>query len=134
MAVQSTRPQTLAYGLADSPAGQLAWIAEKFTEWTEHGVDRDALLTNVTLYWLTNTAGSSAQLYYEASRTWGRDEPSQVPTGVAVFSFEAAPRCGRSRSAPRRSSTGRSSTAAGTSPRWSSRTCSSPTSETSSVR
>ncbi|WP_396454981.1 epoxide hydrolase family protein [Actinomadura sp.] len=91
LAIQSTRPQTLAYGLADSPAGQLAWIAEKFTEWTEDGVDRDAILTHATLYWLTNTAGSSAQLYYEASRTWGRDEPSPVPTGVAVFPFEPAP-------------------------------------------
>ncbi len=91
LAIQSTRPQTLAYALADSPAGQLAWIAEKFTEWTEDGVDRDAILTHATLYWLTNTAGSSAQLYYEASRTWGRDEPSPVPTGVAVFPFEPAP-------------------------------------------
>ncbi|SFQ43159.1 epoxide hydrolase [Actinomadura madurae] len=90
MAIQSTRPQTLAYGLADSPAGQLAWIAEKFTEWTEDGVDRDALLTNVTLYWLTNTGGSSAQLYYEASRTWGGKGASTVPTAVAVFPHEAA--------------------------------------------
>ncbi|MEO3829197.1 epoxide hydrolase family protein [Actinomadura sp. B10D3] len=90
MAIQSTRPQTLAYGLADSPAGQLAWIAEKFAEWTEDGVDRDALLTNVTLYWLTNTAGSSAQLYYEASRTWGGKGASPVPTAVAVFPHEAA--------------------------------------------
>ncbi|MFI0479787.1 epoxide hydrolase family protein [Actinomadura sp. 9N215] len=98
MAVQSTRPQTLAYGLADSPAGQLAWIAEKFSEWSENGFfersdhdgARDTLLTNVTLYWLTNTAGSSAQLYYEFARSWGEDEPSPVPTGVAVFPFEAA--------------------------------------------
>jgi pimeloyl-ACP methyl ester carboxylesterase len=91
--LQSTRPQTLAYGLADSPAGQLAWIVEKFKEWTdpaaalpEDAVDRDQLLTNVTLYWLTNTGGSSAQLYYEGRSAWGQPAArSTVPTGVAVF-------------------------------------------------
>ncbi len=62
--VQATRPQTLAYGLADSPAGQLAWIVEKFAEWTdaahplpEQAVDRDAMLADVSLYWFTRTAG-----------------------------------------------------------------------------
>jgi epoxide hydrolase len=94
-AIQSTRPQTLAYALTDSPAGQLAWIAEKFGEWTDSGlpdeaVDRDQLLTNVTLYWLTGTAGSSARLYYEAARSgaWARPVRSTVPTGVAVFPRE----------------------------------------------
>jgi hypothetical protein len=64
---QSTRPQTLAYALADSPTGQLAWIVEKFhTRTDNHGrpddpIDRDELLTNVSPYWLTNTAGSSAR-------------------------------------------------------------------------
>ena len=60
--LQSTRPQTLAYALTDSPVGQLAWIVEKFKEWTdpaadlpEDAVDRDQLLTNVRLYWLTGT-------------------------------------------------------------------------------
>jgi epoxide hydrolase len=97
-AIQSTRPQTLAYGLTDSPAGQLAWITEKFGEWTDDGlpdeaVDRDQLLTNVTLYWLTGTAGSSARLYYETarSRAWGPPAFSGVPTGVAVFPREIAP-------------------------------------------
>jgi epoxide hydrolase len=97
-ALQSTRPQTLAYGLTDSPAGQLAWITEKFGEWTDGGlpdeaVDRDQLLTNVTLYWLTGTAGSSARLYYETarSRAWGPPAVSGVPTGVAVFPREIAP-------------------------------------------
>ena len=96
-AIQSTRPQTLAYGLTDSPAGQLAWIVEKFGEWTDAGlpgaVDRDLLLTNVTLYWLTGTAGSSARLYYEAGRSgdWGPPVTSTVPTGVAVFPREIAP-------------------------------------------
>src|SRR5919199_2024991 len=91
--IQSTRPQTLAYNLADSPAGQLAWIVEKFKEWTdpaaelpEDAVDRDQLLTNITLYWLTNTGGSSAQIYYEGRSSWGQPaQRSAVPTGVAVF-------------------------------------------------
>ena len=92
---QSTRPQTLSYALTDSPVGQLAWIAEKFKDWTdsvdapEDAVDRDQLLTNVTLYWLTRTAGSSARLYWETAHApggWGAPEPeSRTPTGVAVF-------------------------------------------------
>ena len=97
-AIQSTRPQTLAYGLTDSPAGQLAWITEKFGEWTDNGlpdqaVDRDQLLTNVTVYWLTATAGSSARLYYEAGRSgdWRQPATSTVPTGIAVFPREIAP-------------------------------------------
>ena len=96
--IQSTRPQTLAYALTDSPAGQLAWITEKFREWTDgdlpdDAVDRDQLLTNVTLYWLTGTAGSSARLYFESARSgaWGPPAPSTVPTGVAVFPYEIAP-------------------------------------------
>jgi epoxide hydrolase len=94
-AIQSTRPQTLAYGLTDSPAGQLAWIAEKFGEWTDGGltaVDRDQMLTNITVYWLTGTAGSSARLYYEAVRagSWGPPAVSTAPTGVAVFPAEIA--------------------------------------------
>src|SRR5687767_9508834 len=70
--LQATRPQTLAYALTDSPAGQLAWIIEKFKEWThpvdalpDAVIDRDRLLTNVMLYWLTGTAGSAARIYYE---------------------------------------------------------------------
>ena len=96
-AIQSTKPQTLAYGLTDSPVGQLAWIAEKFREWTdstdrpEDAVERDQLLTNVMLYWLTGTAGSSARIYYERAHApyWGRPpEPSAVPTALAVFPRE----------------------------------------------
>jgi pimeloyl-ACP methyl ester carboxylesterase len=94
--IQSTRPQTLAYALTDSPAGQLAWIVEKFKEWTnpaaelpEDAVDRDRLLTDVTIYWLTATAGSSARLYYEGAKSWGQaNKPSAVPTGVAVFPMD----------------------------------------------
>jgi pimeloyl-ACP methyl ester carboxylesterase len=91
--VQSTRPQTISYALTDSPVGQLAWIVEKFKEWTdpsaalpEDAVDRDLILTDVSLYWLTSTAGSAAHIYYEDARTWGQVPPrSPVPTGVAVF-------------------------------------------------
>src|SRR5260221_11637116 len=68
-AIQSTRPQTLAYGLTDSPAGQLAWIVEKFGEWTDDGlpdeaVDPDPLLTHIMVYLLTQTTGTSAPPYY----------------------------------------------------------------------
>ena len=91
--LQSTRPQTLSFALTDSPAGQLAWIVEKFKEWTdpaaslpEDAVDRDLILTDVSLYWLTATAGSSARIYYEGARAWGQAAPrSPVPTAVAVF-------------------------------------------------
>jgi len=95
--LQSTRPQSLAYALTDSPAGQLAWIAERFVDWTaaEHApedvVDRDALLTNISLYWFTATAGSSARIYYDTAHSssgWGTAEASQVPTGVAVFAHD----------------------------------------------
>jgi pimeloyl-ACP methyl ester carboxylesterase len=96
--IQATRPQTLAYGLTDSPAGQLAWIAEKFNEWSypgtelpEQAIDRDHLLTNVMLYWLTGTAGSSADMYYENmhAATWGQ-QPGATPAGVAVFAEDVA--------------------------------------------
>ena len=98
-ALQSTRPQTVAYGLTDSPAGQLAWIVEKFKEWTddarelpEDAVDRDEMLTNVSLYWLTGTAGSSAQIYYENMHgmSWAPPERSPVPTAVANFAQDVA--------------------------------------------
>ena len=97
--IQGSRPQTLAYGLTDSPVGQLAWIVEKFKEWTdpaaelpEDAVDRDLLLTNVMLYWLTGTAGSSANSYYETAHAgaWGASERSTVPTGVAVFPLDVS--------------------------------------------
>jgi microsomal epoxide hydrolase len=74
--LQSTRPQTLAYALTDSPTGQLAWIVERFKDWTdstdrpEEAVDRDAMLTKVMIYWLFRTAGSSARYYYEGARDW----------------------------------------------------------------
>jgi pimeloyl-ACP methyl ester carboxylesterase len=96
--IQATRPQTIAYGLSDSPVGLLAWIVEKFKEWTdssadlpEDAVDRDRMLANVMLYWLTGTAGSSARLYYENmhSDSWVQ-QPGRTPTGVAVFAEDIA--------------------------------------------
>ena len=90
--IQTTRPQTLAYALTDSPVGQLAWIAEKFKEWTdpsaalpEEAVDRDQLLTNVSLYWFTRSGASAAHILYESmhAQEWG--EPGPAPTGWAVF-------------------------------------------------
>lgn len=100
--IQSTRPQTLSYALTDSPVGQLAWIVEKYKEWTdsakvpEDAVSRDDILTAVSIYWLTATAGSSAQLYYESShmdadfiRTWAGPWPLTMPVGVASFPKDA---------------------------------------------
>jgi pimeloyl-ACP methyl ester carboxylesterase len=88
-AIQQTRPQTLAFAQSDSPTGQLAWIAELFNGFGDHVdfIDRDALLTNVALYWLTNTAESSARLYYENAHTpeQSAQPPNPTPTGVAVF-------------------------------------------------
>jgi pimeloyl-ACP methyl ester carboxylesterase len=94
--IQATRPQTLAYGLTDSPVGQLAWIVEKFREWTHGGevpedvIDRDRILTDVTLYWLTGTAGSAANLYYEQMHSGNWPIPSTVPTGVLVTAEDVA--------------------------------------------
>ncbi|WIX80464.1 epoxide hydrolase [Amycolatopsis carbonis] len=87
--IQSTKPQTLAYGLTDSPAGQLAWIAEKFRSFsnTDHDlIDRDDLLTDVSIYWFTGTANSSARIYAALEGPWGAPLPDcTVPVGVAVF-------------------------------------------------
>jgi pimeloyl-ACP methyl ester carboxylesterase len=90
---QSTRPQTLGYGLADSPSGQAAWIIEKFWSWMdcnghpENVLTRDELLDNVMLYWLTNSAASSARLYWESFNKVARD-PVKVPTGCSIFPKE----------------------------------------------
>jgi pimeloyl-ACP methyl ester carboxylesterase len=90
---QSTRPQTLGYGLVDSPAGQAAWILEKFWAWTdcnghpENVLGRDELLDNVMLYWLPGTGASSARLYWESFRTLSLD-PVRVPVGCSIFPKE----------------------------------------------
>jgi epoxide hydrolase len=92
--IQATRPKTLAYGLTDSPVGQLAWIVEKFKEWVdpaaalpEDAISRAHILTNVSLYWFSGTAGSSANLYYETLHDPAakkRKLRNKVPTGVYV--------------------------------------------------
>jgi len=96
MQVNATQPQTLAYALSDSPVGQLAWIVDKMMEWScaravpEEAIDRDLMLTNVMLYWLTGTAGSSARLYQTLT---GERSPSmrvEVPTAVALFPCDIA--------------------------------------------
>jgi pimeloyl-ACP methyl ester carboxylesterase len=90
---QSTRPQTLGYGLVDSPAGQCAWIVEKFWAWTdcdghpENVLTRDELLDNVMLYWLPATGASSARMYWESFRANNRDDVT-VPTGCSIFPTE----------------------------------------------
>ena len=90
---QGTRPQTLGYGLADSPAGQAAWILEKFHAWTdcdghpENVLTRDELLDNVMLYWLPGAAASSARLYWESFATT-RSDPVRIPAGFSMFPHE----------------------------------------------
>ena len=95
--IQGTKPQTLAYALNDSPAGLAAWITEKFSSWTDsHGdiesrLSKDALLTNIMLYWVTQTINSSFWLYYQMRHhPWrlGRGERITVPTAVAAFPRE----------------------------------------------
>ena len=99
VAQQSTRPQTLGYGLVDSPVGQCAWIAEKFYAWTHHDGDpytaltRDQMLDDISLYWLTSTAASSARLYWEFGLArpgkGGPDRPDVgVPAGISIFPGE----------------------------------------------
>ncbi|WP_216914769.1 epoxide hydrolase family protein [Nocardia noduli] len=95
MALQGSRPNTIAQSLADSPAGQLAWIVEKYAEWTdrshelpESAIDLDRILTTVSIHWFTATARSVANFYYERfhdAEMFAPRPKSTVPTGVAVF-------------------------------------------------
>lgn len=95
-AQQSTRPQTLGYGLTDSPAGQCAWIVEKLATWTdcdgdvERAVDRDTILDLVGIYWHTGTATSSARLYWESYPDHDFT-PIGVPAGCSIFPAEIFP-------------------------------------------
>ena len=95
--IQGTKPQTLSYGLNDSPAGLAAWIVEKYRTWSDCGGNveakftKDELLTIFTIYWVTQTISSSTRMYYENQRKlWvmGRDELVQVPSGMAIFPQE----------------------------------------------
>jgi pimeloyl-ACP methyl ester carboxylesterase len=90
---QSTRPQTVGYGLVDSPAGQAAWILEKFWAWTdcdgnpENALTRDELLDNVMLYWIPGAGASSARLYWESFSQPPMD-PVTIPVGCSIFPKE----------------------------------------------
>ena len=95
--IQGTKPQTLAYGLNDSPVGLAAWIVEKWRAWSDCDGDlekrytKDELLTNITVYWVTQTINSSVRLYYEDSRhPWNLEQGDRldVPVGVSVFPVE----------------------------------------------
>jgi pimeloyl-ACP methyl ester carboxylesterase len=96
IAIQSTRPQTIGAALVDSPVGLLAWMFDKFHAWTvphealpETVVPLDRLLTNVSLYWFTETAGTAAYIGYAQHTAWGAvDEPTGVPTGVIMFAHD----------------------------------------------
>ncbi len=91
MAIQSTKPQTLAYGLSDSPVGLAGWIIEKFRAWSDCNGDlrqkfsMDELLTNIMIYWVTNTIGSSAHMYYENTHSLPPMGHIEVPAGIALF-------------------------------------------------
>jgi pimeloyl-ACP methyl ester carboxylesterase len=90
---QSTRPQTLGYGLTDSPAGQCAWIAEKFWAWTdcdghpENALTKEQMLDNISVYWFTATATSSARLYWESFNS-SHTDPVALPSGISVYPKE----------------------------------------------
>ena len=95
--IQGTKPQTLSYGLNDSPAGLAAWIVEKYRTWSDCGGDversytKDELLTTITIYWATQTIDSSTRLYYESQRDpWNMEQGDsiRVPSGVAAFPKE----------------------------------------------
>jgi len=102
-AIQGTRPLTLGFGLNDSPAGLAAWVVDKFWAWSDHGGDlessftKDELLTNITIYWATETMPSSTRIYYESQHPAAgrvsvnlrpRRAKNDVPTGVALFPKE----------------------------------------------
>ena len=104
---QSTRPQTLGYGLADSPVGQLAWVVEKFWAWTDCDGDpyriftRDQLLDNATVYWMTGTGASSARLYWESAGPAAATNGTALAPGMGVSRFRLAAQSSRKRSADR---------------------------------
>jgi epoxide hydrolase len=93
-AIQGTRPQTIGYALNDSPSGLAAWIIDKFWAWSDHkgklenSFTKDELLTNVMIYWLTQTPASSARIYFERQQYTGGRKAGPVPVGVALFPKE----------------------------------------------
>ena len=92
--IQSTRPQTVGYGLNDSPAGQAAWIYEKYAEWTDSNHNPEAVLTqdemldNIMLYWLSGSATSSARLYWESFDKLREVDHLDIPVGCSIFPGE----------------------------------------------
>jgi pimeloyl-ACP methyl ester carboxylesterase len=92
--IQGTRPQTIGYGLSDSPVGQAAWIYEKLAEWSDpndgahHELTRNEILDNIMLYWLSNTGASSARLYFESFATDFSTQKLDIPVAVSVFPAE----------------------------------------------
>jgi len=92
--LQATRPQTIGSALADSPVGQAAWLYEKFHAWTDnHGdpedaLTRDEMLDDITLYWLTNTAASSARIYLENAGSGFNSGVVDIPVGCSIFPRE----------------------------------------------
>ncbi|GAB2693548.1 epoxide hydrolase family protein [Nocardia thraciensis] len=97
---QAARPQTIGYSLVDSPVGLLAWILDKFAEWTDTGdspfetISRDRFLDNVTLYWLTATGASAARIYYESHNSLDPELRVDVPSALSVYprDIEKCPR------------------------------------------
>jgi len=104
--IMVTRPQTLGYGLSDSPAGLAAWFYDKFADWTytsgnpEAALTRDEMLDDITLYWLTNTATSAARLYWENNANNFNAVDITLPAAITVFPGEiyCAPRSWAQRS------------------------------------
>jgi len=95
--LQATRPQTVGYALTDSPVGQAAWIYEKFQAWTDNRGDpedaltREEMLDTITLYWLTETAASSARMYLENASVTGAPPVITIPVGCSIFPREIVP-------------------------------------------
>jgi pimeloyl-ACP methyl ester carboxylesterase len=95
--LQGTKPQTLSYALNDSPVGLASWIMEKFRSWSDCGgqiesrFTKDELLTNIMIYWVTQTIGSSARLYYETRKApwfFNKGDRISVPTAITIFPRE----------------------------------------------
>ena len=88
---QATRPQTIGYALVDSPVGLLAWLLDKFAEWSDtddspfETISRDRILDNVTLYWLTRTGASAARIYYESHNALDPDLRVDVPSAITIY-------------------------------------------------
>lgn len=98
---QATGPQTIGYALVDSPVGQLAWILDKFAEWSDtddslfETMSRDRVLDNVTFYWLTRTGAPAARIYAESHSALDPDLRVSVPTAVTMYPAEISSACPR---------------------------------------